>query len=149
MKKLLTALTLATMLSLTMTLSALAAPGGGAQVTKQDLDSNGCNDFFDVSLCFTSDGTINRTTTPSGNESFTIKLTECSTVIDRATGTVISQVCFSTKGHGLSKDGVLQELGQKSQSFGFNGLNGSSCTLSFQYHFANGRLQFDRATACQ
>ena len=146
MQKLLTALTLAAMLSLTMALSALAAPGGGARVTKQDLDQTSCADFVDSTACFTAAGTINTTTTPSGNESYTIKLTQCSTVTDRATGTVISQVCFSTKGHGLSKDGLLHELGQKSHSFASNG---SSCTISFHYHFANGLIQFDRqARAC-
>jgi len=140
----LTALMLVAMLSMTMALSALAAPGGGAQVIKY----NDCSSWFGYTECFTATGVIQSTTTPSGNTSFTTHMTECFTATEDATGTVVYQECYSSKKHGLDKNGLLHELGRKS-SASFT-IYGYSCSFTYAVHLANDQVQFERESGgCQ
>ena len=142
MKKLLTALMLAAMLSMTMALSTMAAPGGGATTSTTPYSiPKTCREITSLALtvCSQIKGVYHTTITPAGTRVYTGSGSSSYTVTG-PNGVLTGTVKFSYQ--EVSRDGMLQVLSDKfSNSFTSGGV---TCTASFDVHEANGKLQFDR-----
>ena len=142
MKKLLTALMLAAMLSMTMALSTLAAPGGGATTYGGAYSFKYCQVVLGtLTVCEQGKGVHHTTITPAGIRVYTGSGSSSYTVTGGWNGTLTGTVKFSYQ--EVSRDGMLQVLNEKFSNSFTSG--GRTCTNAFQVHEANGKLQFDRA----
>lgn len=142
MRKILTALLAAPLLaSAIFAPSALAEPGGGAEVFKDE----GCIKSPDFNVCFSFHFVNNFTETPSGN------VNVISNGRFRASGAWMGET-FNVSGREqfrlLLKDGEEQVV---SERFRFKSRVGSvECRERFVFHLANGVVRQDRSSVkCQ
>jgi hypothetical protein len=137
MRKLMLALMLVVAMTMVIGSSALAAPAEKATVTRQDLNFDDC--YYNV--CFQATGTIYDTRTPSGNESFTFNVMLCAEVYQN--DYIVAQGCLTAKGHGLTKNEMLQQLNAKGV-LTLNWGENYSCTIRYAAQYANGEVRFVR-----
>ncbi|MDH2444293.1 hypothetical protein QDR37_10105 [Amnibacterium sp. CER49] len=131
-------LVVGTALALTAAGPVLASSSGGAASTGDHCFSLG----GPFSACFHGHETFNQVSTPSGNHIFTDNYKGVLTFY--LDGTAIETDRTSGHSHVLYKSATdyLQE-----QHYAFSDTytqDGVSCTASLHYHFAHGRIQFER-----
>jgi len=129
--------------SLAVASSASAAPGNGADVVRQ----NECfTEFYYGTFCFDAKYVENSTETPSGNLSYHANGKSAFTF----TGEGVRQGCNSSHSsklnyHYLLKDGFRHESGShQTGEFSVDCGYQADCTFSYDAHYANGQLQFER-----
>jgi hypothetical protein len=122
-----------------------AAPDGGASVATV---SDCVTDDFGT-FCYRVTSIANTTVTPSGNESFTAhEKTDYTFVGAGDLAGCNDQGSFNRETHILTKDGTRQEgsnLGRVDSQGGCLDFV-SECTHTDHWHYADGRVQFDRWT---
>lgn len=123
--------------------SALAAPAGkGATVIDVDI----CAPLIGGgTVCVTSKGMVNETSTPSGNLSYVTNYSEHLLVYD-ANGQVTWDQTNKEHFHFLMKGDVLQELSWRSRSTITS--YGQTYCIEYHIHGANGQDQFVRIDFC-
>ena len=123
----------------------LAQAPDGAQVVK---DSNCTEDGDGYTQCYELMTVYNETATPSGNFTYayhaSYEYIECD-----PSGAVSYRESGDAHNHLLTQDGFLQELDAFYTHSYPDFDTGETCTHSFAFHLANGKLQFTRTTTCE
>jgi hypothetical protein len=118
---------------------AQAAPGTGARVDNTQCFPSSIGSGY--TACFTTKGTSNETTTPSGNVRSHFNGTTTFTIKD-PTGQVVHQSTHELHYHRLVQDGVVHVEGQHvSDTFP---LNGKTCTFQSDFQYANGEVRYGK-----
>jgi hypothetical protein len=115
--------------------SARADTGNGATVLH---DNPQCFVEGAFTICLSSKGVVNSTTTPSGNESDVYNVVQSVTVYYGAT--VIVTDTFTVRYHGLGQNGTVQE--QSDHECEVYTFLGTTYTFSYDSHIANGQIQY-------
>jgi hypothetical protein len=93
-------------------------------------------------FCITSDVLTKETVTPSGNVSYFRHETTTNTLTARD-GTVLSSGVNTQEFHYLNKEEINQE--KSNHVTQTTTRNGQTCIFTFDYHFANGQVQIEKA----
>ena len=114
---------------------ARANTGNGATVLH---DNPQCFDEDPFTICLSSQGVINSTTTPSGNESDVYNVVQSVTVYYGAT--VIVTDTFKVRYHGMAQgDTVHEQSDHECEVYTFEG---TTYIFSYDSHIVNGQIQY-------
>lgn len=115
-------------------------------VTKGSFSYGDCHDYngdgYYIS-CYSSTGTYQATQTPSGNYIYRQNGTYTETF--SAGGGVVYQIADSYKNQSAETQNNLEFHGGYTNSFTYDGV---TYCVSGKYHYTNGQIQYDKATAC-
>jgi hypothetical protein len=144
MKKLTLLFALVSMLMLALGSATAVAGPSGKGATVIDIDT--CVPLIGGgTVCVTSKGMINETSTPSGNISFVTNYRERFTVYDAA-GQMFWDESSKEHFHALTMDGVLQEMSWRAR-YTITSWGQTYC-VQYHIHGANGADQFVRIDFC-
>lgn len=128
--------------------SAMAAPGGGAQVGGSGpVNTQGCTTGDGITLCFDGAGEDRYIVTPAGVTNYEINFRyQCVSVHDDEAGTMLFEQCwYNMHQREQWQPGAELQL-QSIHQTGWNSQNGETCDITTILHQANGQLQYDYST---
>ena len=122
-----------------------AASGGGADSVRIPINVvNDCNTYGSNTFCVTIKGEYHYVSTPSDGLNVSINATVSGTVTDNATGAVVTQFSESIHEQIHTKAGAFQVFSLHVKASVTAG--GSTCSITLNFHEANGAVQYDNFT---
>jgi hypothetical protein len=125
-------------------LALTAVPAFAAATVHFDEPESCFDDGYGTTTCTSSTGQYNTTITPNGQEHLTGKGTTTYRVVSP------TSTLYDTRDYNINfyfKDGDVHVFKQRSTETFV--IDGRTCTVTIQYHLANGSIQFDRPeTVC-